>query len=136
MRLMVCLDNGCGICFFGRRQSMDSVLRQKAAALAGDSPLWMDAYSAGQFRDLEEKIRVTDAPLEEVPHDGWFFFELGDPEPLLPETKMLAVFRWNRDYPADRRFPLERMTQNAVLCHREEFPGSSHECITLEVYRL
>ena len=136
MRLMVCLDNACGTSFFGRRQSMDSVLRQKAVALAGDGPLWMDGYSAGQFRDLEDRIRLTDTPLEDVPLDSWFFLELADPEPLLRDADMLAVFHWNRDYPADRWFPLEAVTVDASLCCREEFPGSSHECITLEVYRL
>ena len=133
MNLILCVDEGGGMSFFGRRQSMDRFLRQKALALAGEGKLWMDAYTAGQFRDETEQIRVTGDPLQEVPEDGWFFLELGDVTSFLAKAKRLALFRWNRLYPADRRFPLEILE---TYVHREDFPGNSHETITLEVYQL
>ena len=130
MNLIVCVDDKGGMSFFGRRQSMDAALREKALALAGEGPIWMDAYSAGQFSP--DRISVTDNP-EEVPEDGWYFLELGDPAKVLSKTKHLALFRWNRLYPADRHFPLEILQQPI---HREDFPGNSHDIITLEVYSL
>lgn len=133
MRLMVCLDEKGGMSFFGRRQSMDRLLREKAISLAGAGNLWMDPYSAGQFSEDNGAFCVTGDPLAEVPGDGWFFHELGDTESLLSGADRVAVFRWNRLYPSDRRFPQERLQK---LLHREDFPGNSHETITLEVYQL
>ena len=133
MNLILCVDEGGGMSFLGRRQSMDRVLRQKALALAGEGKLWMDGYTAGQFREEIEGIRVTGDPLHEIPEDGWFFLELGDVEAFLANAKRLALFRWNRLYPADRRFPLETLE---TPVHREDFPGNSHDSITLEVYAL
>ena len=132
MNMILCLDNRGGMSFFGRRQSMDRVLRKKALDLAGNE-LWMDTYSAGQFQEESPWIRVTGDPLTEVPEEGWYFLELGDPDALLPHVDKLAVFRWNRDYPSDRRF-----STDDFLCPilREDFPGNSHETITLEVYQL
>ena len=98
MNLILCVDEGGGMSFFGRRQSMDRVLRQKALALAGEGKLWMDGYTAGQFREEIEGIRVTGDPLHEVPEDGWFFLELGDVAAFLAHAKRLALFRWNRLY--------------------------------------
>ena len=133
MHLMVCLDEKGGMSFFGRRQSMDRLLREKALSLAGPGNLWMDPYSADQFREDACDFRITRDPLAEVPPEGWFFHELGDTAALLSNADRVAVFRWNRLYPSDRRFPQEKL-QN--LLHREDFPGNSHETITLEVYQL
>ena len=136
MNLIVCLDVNGGMSYFGRRQSMDRVLREKALSLADDGKLWMDAYSAGQFQNHLDRICVTRAPLQEVPTDGWFFMELGEAEAYLPGTDRLAVFYWNREYPADRSFPLDRVLAEAKLLQKEDFPGNSHETISLEVYQL
>lgn len=136
MNLMVCLDNSYGLSFFGRRQSMDSALRRRAMELTEGKQLYLDAYSAEQFSDFSGSIQVVEDPAGQVPQDGWYFLELSDPEALLQNVQRLAVFCWNRDYPSDKRFPLAHLRKNAVLLFREEFPGSSHESITLEVYQL
>ena len=130
MNLIVCVDDKGGMSFFGRRQSMDVSVREKALALVGEGILWMDAYTAGQFQS--DRVSVIQNP-EEVPEDGWYFFELGDIAKCLPKAKRLALFRWNRLYPADQCFPVEKL-QDPV--YREDFPGKSHETITLEVYSL
>ena len=136
MNLILCLDDNGGLSFFSRRQSMDSVLREKALELAGGQKLWMDGYSAGQFQNAPERIAVTQEPLAEIGPEDWFFLELQDWKPLLSEVRRLAVFHWNREYPSNRVFPLQQVLANAKLLHREDFPGSSHENITLEVYQL
>ena len=136
MNLIICLDEGHGYSFFGRRQSMDRALRNRALELTAGGPLYMDAYSAGQFRENAHRIRVVAEPARDVPETGWFFLELGNPEALLPLVNRLAVFRWNREYPSDKRFPLQEIREKAALCYREDFPGHSHERIDLEVYQL
>ena len=90
----------------------------------------MDAYTAAQFQS--DRIAVTRS-VAEVPEDGWYFLELGDVASLLPKVRQLALFRWNRLYPSDRRFPMDILHDPI---YREDFPGNSHETITLEVYSL
>ena len=55
--------------------------------------------------------------------------------PLAPHRARITclyVFRWNRDYPADRRLDLDLSGWERT--EQEEFPGSSHDKITLERY--
>jgi len=133
MRLIVCLDDRGGMSFFGRRQSMDRVLREKALALVGDGQLWMTPYSAGQFSDTPDAVVVSSDPLAETPEDAWCFLEVGDVTPRKDCVSQIAVFRWNRLYPSDSRFP-EELLEKRQLLYREDFVGSSHERITLEVF--
>ena len=51
MKIIVCVDDKLGMTFNHRRQSMDSALRQKLIALCGMNTLWMNEYSAKQFKD-------------------------------------------------------------------------------------
>ena len=83
-----------------------------------------------------ERICVDTEYWEKMPQDGWCFFELGDPEPVLAKTRQLVIFHWNRSYPADRYFPLEQIRSKATLSRSEVFQGSSHDSITMEVYQL
>lgn len=136
MNLIVCLDEKGGMSFFGRRQSMDSVLRARALALAGEAGLWMNRYSAAQFSEETDRITVDEAFLENAPADAWCFLEVPEVMPVLERFNTVAVFRWNRLYPSDREFPIQRLRDGWTLSHREEFSGSSHDLITLEVYQL
>ena len=115
MILVICLDQRGGTGFNHRRQSKDRLLRQRLLELTGDRPLWMNAYSARQFEEAAPNIRV--ATLE--------------PLGLLSGAEELIVFRWDKVYPADRRFSPENFGH---LAEREEFEGHSHACIALERY--
>ena len=57
MNLILCVDEGGGMSFFGRRQSMDRVLRQKALALAGEGKLWH--VLSELVTDMESKLVDT-----------------------------------------------------------------------------
>ena len=135
MNIIVCLDDHGGMSFFGRRQSMDRVLREKAVALAGENKLWMSPYSANQFTDSPEQIVCQKDFLSQAAEDTWCFLETDDIGPWKDSVRRIAVFRWNRLYPSDRRFP-EELLEKRKLLHQEEFSGSSHDRITLEVFDL
>lgn len=132
MKLIVCLDERNGMRFLGRRQSQDAVLRQRMLALAGDRGLWMDAYSAKQF-PADANIRVDEAYWLLAEPEDYCFAELAPVETFLHRVEELVIYRWNRHYPADGVFPMEQVGQ---LLSRQEFAGSSHDCITEEVYKL
>ena len=136
MILTAVVDDGMGMLFNGRRQSRDRILRQRILELAGDSTLWMNEYSYGLFRDECENARIR--------VDGDFLMKAGEgevcfneTEPMLPvEERMekLVLFRWNRMYPADVRFDLVLNSGVWRMESSEDFAGSSHERITMEVY--
>jgi hypothetical protein len=132
---MVCLDEKNGMLFGGRRQSKDRILRQRMLELAGQQPLWMNGYSAGQF-DASDNIRADEAFLENAPEDAWCFVENADLTPYLAKIRCVAVYRWNRHYPATEYFPMTYFENKWQLTGTKEFPGSSHDTITEEVYKV
>ena len=134
MNLIICLDEQGGMSFFGKRQSMDAAMRNKALELAGEEPIWMDAYSAGQFTEHSDRICVDEDYLQNAPRNAWCFVERIQPD--LSHVDKLAIFRWNRLYPSDKKFTIDLAQIGAKLCSREDFVGTSHSNITLEVYQL
>ena len=100
MKLIVCLDERNGMSFLGRRQSQDALLRRDLLAYVAGSTLSMNAYSAAQF-EAGSPICITEQPTA----CGYWFVENLPVEPLLP-LEELVIYRWNRHYPSDKKFPL------------------------------
>ena len=127
MILTVCVDDRMGMSFGGRRQSKDSVLRQRLLTLSGGS-LRMSGDSARQF---EEAVYHGSDYLSGAKNGDWCFVENLDYENYEAAIEKIILFRWNRHYPADVQF---RFPGKWALTGYEDFPGSSHEKITMEVY--
>ena len=132
MILIVCLDDKGGMAFNRRRQSKDRVLREQILALTG-RPLWMNSYSSLQF-EAAPNIRVDEDFLEKAGQGEYCFAEFPPLAPYAAKAERILAARWNRVYPADAKLdiPLKEGLRNLVA--RREFPGSSHETISLEVY--
>lgn len=127
MILAVCADDRLGMSFGGRRQSKDAQVRRRLWELSGGN-LRMSDYSARQF---EEPVYHGSDYLSGAADNDWCFAENPDYEGFSQKIGRIVLFRWNRHYPADAcfRFPGEW----SLVCS-EDFPGSSHETITMEVY--
>lgn len=128
MTIYVCLDDRNGMLFNKRRQSRDAaVLADIRASLPG--ALNIDPFS-------EKLIREAGVPYilagDALPENAHFFAEARAVAPLLTQGTTLVVYRWNRHYPADVRFDAD--LSGFTLQSSEEFPGTSHETITKEVY--
>lgn len=132
MIAVVCVDDRGGMAFNRRRQSMDRLLRADLIKEAGGRTLWMSEYSQRQFAEEAASLRTAERFWEEAGGEELCFFERLDPAPWLGEARALVVYRWNRRYPADLYF--SGPPEGWKLARREEFPGSSHEKITKEVY--
>lgn len=132
MILVACVDDRGGMLFNRRRQSQDRLLRQDLLAEAGGRPVWMSPYSLGQFAPPPDNLRSAEDFPERASAGELCFFEDRDPAPWLEGAEAVILYRWNRSYPADRYFPLP--LAGWVPARREEFPGSSHQRITKEVY--
>ena len=120
MQIIAVIDDGGGMMFNRRRQSQDRVLRARILELSARSRLWMNAYSRKQFADAD---------------DGDFCFVENAPVlPVLERVERVILFHWNRAYPSDTRLDLDLSAPAWTLVETEEFPGSSHEKITKEVF--
>lgn len=135
MNIIVCIDEENGMLFNGRRQSKDRVLRVHASDLAGGK-LWMNSYTAKQFAEDGCDIIADEAFMDNAPEDAWCFVENVDIKPYADKISRIAVYRWNRLYPSDVKFPMADFAFRWTQVSCEEFAGSSHERITQEVYQL
>lgn len=127
MTLYICLDDRNGLKFNKRRQSRDAaVLEDIRSQLAGD--LCIEPFS-------EKLIREAGIPYVLSPEAaGDYFAEDVPSEALLNQTEKIVIYRWNRYYPADVRWNPDFSAMDFSLRETTEFPGTSHEKITREVY--
>ena len=114
MIVITCLDQKNGMMFNHRRQSQDSVLREHVAKLVANviDDAFLQEAAQGEY------CFVEDAPL--APFEKWI--------------ERIAIFRWDRTYPADRYFDLQLGSGQWHLVGTSEFAGHSHDLITMEVY--
>lgn len=136
MKIAVCLDDKNGMMFAGRRQSMDGYLRRAFLALAGTDKVWMNQYTAGQFADVQDRLLVDEDFLLKAEAEDWCFVEDQDLLPVMERITEIVIYRWNRVYPSDRKFPMALFANRWQLVSQRDFAGNSHERITEEVYRL
>ncbi len=130
MKIVLCLDKSGGMLFGGRRQSQDRILRERLLELVGDSKLYVNAYTAKQF-ESSEKLVVSDAFLEQAGTEDFCFIENA---PVPDSADEWYLFLWNREYPGDTFFTLDLKAAGYKKLRTENFEGSSHKKITLEVY--
>lgn len=119
--------------FNHRRLSRDRRVCKKILDYSNEKELWMNAYSRKLFTNLTDinNIQVDEEFLDKS--QSICFVENQDITPYLPKIDTLVLFRWNRDYPADFFFTVDLSQWN--LISTEDFEGTSHEKITMEVYK-
>lgn len=135
MIIIVAVDDRNGMAFNHRRQSQDRVLREKILSMTAGKRLWMNHYSEKQFQShTAAHVNVDDNFLNEAAPGEYCFVE---DKPIAPYEKwveQIILFKWNRAYPGDLHFDIDVNGSDWHLEHSEEFAGSSHEKITMEVY--
>ena len=101
---------------------------------AAGRPVWMSEYSARQFADCPaNNIRVSDRCADRAGTGELWFVEDGRELIGARGAEELVLCRWNRSYPGDVTFPWP--LTGWTLTETADFPGTSHEKITEEVYR-
>lgn len=135
MIVMLCVDDNGGTMFNNRRQSRDRVLREEILALTAGRRLWMNGASVRLFGP-EHAHRLTAAEdfLERAGAGEFCFVEGAPLAEYEDRLEQIILFKWNRTYPADRFFDIPLAGHGWRLTETRQFPGSSHEAITQEVY--
>lgn len=127
MILALCVDDCNGLRFNRRRQSRDrEVIRD---LMASAETVWIHPDSASLFSG--ETVRA----------DGSYLALAGEGELCFCEDdaylnhrdaiETIILYRWNRVYPRDLCFQFPGQWR---LAETRDFPGSSHEKISREVY--
>ncbi len=132
MTIIVCIDDRGGMLFHGRRQSRDRLLCEDMLRTCGR--IWMNAYSAALFPENGGKIRVDEAFLSRAGPDDACFVENMPLDGVVWDR--LILYRWNRAYPGDVFLGFRPEERGMILDSVETFPGSSHEKITKEIWRM
>lgn len=135
MILIAFVDDDGGMMFNHRRQSRDRAALQMILNMTTGAALWMNAYSAPLFTEFAApQIQVDAQFLDKAGPVDYCFVENVDISPYLPFIEKIILFHWNRAYPSDMKFSIKLDGGKWQLISTEDFPGSSHEKITLEVY--
>lgn len=134
MIVIVCLDETKGMMFNGRRQSRDRSVTEKIQQICTGKRLWMNAYSYKLYGVLENTEIFTDEDfLGKAGRGDICFVESEGLASFADRIETLIVFWWNRKYPKD--FSLDVDLGEWIKIQKTDFSGSSHEIITLEVYK-
>lgn len=129
------VDKEGGMMFNHRRQSKDSVALQKIIDMTAGSVLWVNEYTASLFGQFDVPQLKADAGFLSKAEPGEFcLVEEADILPFSCFIEKIILFHWNRDYPRDKKFPLDVHSGKWHCTSQEDFTGSSHEKITMEVY--
>ena len=129
MNLIVCIDEMGGMSFGGRRCSRDSAVYADIKLQCLGARLYANAYTAKQLGDMKN-LTVTEDPTAAA--KGEYCFVENLPANDSGEIESLIIYRWNRRYPADNFLNID--LKNYRLISSRDFPGSSHDSITKEVY--
>lgn len=137
MILMAAVDDNNGMLFNKRRQSQDRALRERILALSAHSCLWVNHYTEKQFAQdgqAVDHLNADDGFMEKAARGEYCFVENTAVAPYEDRTEQIILFHWNRRYPADFFFDIDLASGGWKLSSVEDFPGYSHEKITMEVY--
>lgn len=130
MIIIICLDDQNGMMFNNRRQSQDRGLRQYIADMTKDDKVYMNAYSAKLYEEIEDPIICEDF-LQKAGKGETCIVENLPLKEVVHKIEEIVVFRWNKVYPSDQVLDLD--LDEWKLVEEEEMEGSTHQ-ITKQIY--
>lgn len=133
MKVIIFLDDKNGMMFNKRRQSRDQAAADEICMLCQGNVLWMNDYSYLAYGNLEGvEIKCCRDFMRKADTGEYALAETEDLKMFEENIEELLVFRWNRIYPSDKKLELDLSGWQCT--EKKEFPGNSHEKITLEKY--
>ena len=131
MNICVCVDDSMGMSFFGRRQSRDRLLIERLLSHTEYDRILIGDCSAPLFAEFGDSRVCTGC--SDDGERAVHFIELGDiPDPS--EIDSIILYRWNRKYPSDKKFPFSPEEVGFRLVSTADFTGNSHDNITEEIW--
>lgn len=135
MKIILTLDDSNGMLFNHRRQSSDIVVKNRIKDFIHGELLYLNAYSAEQFKDTDIPLSVNEDFLHKAGRREYCFVETEKLSDVKEDIEEFVIFRWNRRYPNDFVLDVLREQCGMACVSAEEFAGRSHERITMEIWR-
>lgn len=126
MILITCIDNSNGIMFNKRRVSKDALLIERLKGITKENKIYVSEYSKTLFDGFDNLV----LSIEDLTNNDFYFLE---DEDYTGNIDKIIIYKWNRDYPADKYFEID--LSNFKKVSKEEIIGNSHKKITLTVFR-
>ncbi len=124
-----------GMLFNRRRQTSDRNVVSRICERSAGGRLWANHYTAKLFaQSVCPQMVVDEAFLEKAGAGEYCFAENGTIALYEGRAEKIVLYRWNRIYPSDVRFPIVLDDHGWKLAKRNEFAGYSHDRITEEIY--
>ena len=133
IKVAVCVDDKQGMLFFGKRQSRDRVLIEELIEYAEGKKILINSFSKLLFPN-DDTVKVCETPLAEAQCGDICFIENLPLMPFIDKIGTLIIYRWNRNYPTDKKLDVNVAANGFKLVSIKEFAGSSHDKITKEIY--
>ncbi len=130
MTVFVCVDDNFGITFNNRRQSRDSAVIDKIKEIRGENKLHIRPFSEKMLTG--DDVVTLENMLERCSKGDFCFVEDVDIAPYADKISTLVLFKWNRDYPFDKKLTMD--LAGWIMEETFDFAGTSHEKITCEVW--
>lgn len=130
MRVIICLDDGLGMIFGGKRQSRDKAVLEDMGKRGECITVLPFSEKMISQSGLEYTLKPS---IDSVDKNDLVFVESIDPATFADKIDELTVYRWNRKYLADMRCTLDMKDFKRVSV--TEFVGNAHDKITKEVYK-
>ena len=124
-----------GMSFFGKRQSRDKKLIERLLSHEEYKNVYVSAYSLPLFYEFEDARVCVTSDYSEAGEEDICFFELEHITEYDKDIKGLVIYRWNRAYPSDKKFPYLPEDKGYALISSVDFEGNSHELITEEIWK-
>jgi hypothetical protein len=130
MRVIICLDDGLGMIFGGKRQSRDKAVLADIASEYGSVSILPFSEKMIAQAGLSYTLKSS---LDEIGKDETAFIESINPATFADRIEELVIYRWNRKYLADMKCTLDLSGFKRVSV--TEFVGNAHDKITKEVFK-
>lgn len=135
MNICVCVDDAMGMSFFGKRLSRDKAMTEKLLSHTEYDKILISEYSAPLFSDTNDaRVCVTSDEYASCTERDICFFELEHITEYADKIEQIIIYKWNRKYPSDKKFPFSPADKGFTLTSTHDFAGNSHDNITEEIW--
>lgn len=134
MILIACVDDGMGMMFNRRRQSMDVRVRQDMLCdLPEGEKLYVTPYTARQFpEEQQERLEICEDPINYPWTQERFFAEDTEVSEIVQKPERIVLYCWGRSYPSDRHFSID--LSGYACISKSFFEGNTHPEMQKELY--
>ena len=135
MTVIVCVSDGGGMLFGGRRVSKDRCVLEDIARLCDGGALFVGDISESLLSESDASVISVTDPLASADSGDFAFIEDRCILEYRDKISTLVIYRWNRKYPFDFSLDLNPRAEKMTLAESIDLKGNSHEKITREIWR-